>query len=49
MEVANFSCKSILGDLELLDIFNDYVFPAMSVNRWVVCESRMVCEFGKVG
>ena len=30
MEVANFSCKSVLGDLELLDIFNDYVFPAMS-------------------
>ena len=29
MEVANFSCKSIIGDVELLDIFNDYVYPAM--------------------
>ena len=29
MEVANFLCKSVIGDVELLDIFDAYVFPAM--------------------
>lgn len=29
MEVANFSCKSTFGDLELLDVFEEYVYPAM--------------------
>lgn len=29
MEVANFTCKSVIGEAELLDVFEDYVFPAM--------------------
>ena len=29
MEVANLTCRSILGDKELLDVFVDYFLPAM--------------------
>lgn len=33
MEVANFSCKSTIGDIELLDVFSDYVYEAMKSQK----------------
>ena len=29
MEVANFTCRSSIGDVELLDVFGEYVYEAM--------------------
>lgn len=56
MEIANFTCKSVIGDAELLDVFEYYVYPAMkyqevkgSRNSETLSYKFIDLEFHKIG